>query len=81
MTNTYKKLFILKLFVTAQVDAKIVQDVSDESLYVIIRIDKFTLAVGKDVWRAIDKGRQNISIRRKRGRPGSLGVKGFTLTR
>lgn len=64
----------------AEIDARVLQDIGDQSLYEIIRTDKFTLAVSKDVWRAVDKGRQNISIKKRRGRSGNLSVRGFALT-
>ncbi len=62
----------------AKISVRILGDVNDLSLYEIIKTEKFTLAIGKAVWRAIDRGRQAISIRR--GRSDSLSAKGFSLT-
>ncbi|EQB70548.1 MAG: hypothetical protein AMDU1_APLC00055G0006 [Thermoplasmatales archaeon A-plasma] len=62
----------------AKITARILYDINDPSLYEMIKTDRFTIAISKAVWRAIDRGRQNISIRK--GRFGSLIVKGFSLT-
>ena len=62
----------------AEINVRILENINDPSSYEIIRTDKFTLAISKVVWRAIDKDRQGISIRR--GRFGNLSVKGFSLT-
>ena len=64
--------------VEAKISARILGNINDPSLYEIIKTEKFTLAISKVVWRAIDRGRQDISIRR--GRFGNLSVKGFSLT-
>ncbi len=62
----------------AKITARILDDINDPFLYEMIKTDRFTIAISKAVWRAIDRGRQNISIRK--GRFGSLIVKGFSLT-
>ena len=62
----------------AKITARILYDINEPSLYEMIKTDRFTIAISKAVWRAIDRGRQNISIRK--GRFGSLIVKGFSLT-
>ena len=62
----------------AKISAGILDSINDPSSYEIIKTEKFTFAISKAVWRAIDKGRQDISIRK--GRFGSLMVKGFSLT-
>ncbi|ASI14161.1 hypothetical protein Mia14_0880 [Candidatus Mancarchaeum acidiphilum] len=62
----------------AEINIRILGSINDPSSYEIIRTDKFTLAISKAVWHAIDKGRQGISIRK--GRFGNLSVKGFSLT-
>ena len=62
----------------AKITARILQGVNDPSLYETIKAEKFTLVVSKAVWSAIDKGRQDISIRK--GRLGGLIVRGFSLT-
>ena len=62
----------------AKISAGILDSINDSSAYEIIKTEKFTFAISKAVWRAIDKGRQDISIRK--GRFGSLTVKGFALT-
>ena len=62
----------------AKITARILYDINDPSLYEMIKTARFTIAISKAVWRAIDRGRQNISIRK--GRFGSLFVKGFSLT-
>jgi len=62
----------------AKIDGRILDNIDDPSSYEIIRTEKFMLAISKAVWDAIDKGRQDIFIRK--GRFGNLRVKGFSLT-
>ena len=62
----------------AEISVRILDNIDDPSSYEIIRREKFTLAISKAVWRAIDKDRQGISIRK--GRFGNFSVKGFSLT-
>ncbi|MCL4412666.1 MAG: hypothetical protein M1526_04850 [Candidatus Thermoplasmatota archaeon] len=47
----------------AKISARILGDINDPSLYEIIKTEKFTLAISKAVWRAIDRGMQGIFIR------------------
>ena len=62
----------------AEINVRILENINDPSSYEIIRREKFTLAISKAVWHAIDKDRQGVSIRK--GRFGNLSVKGFSLT-
>ena len=62
----------------AKISVGILDSISDPSAYEIVKTEKFTYVISKAVWQAIDKGRQDISIRK--GRFGSLTVKGFSLT-
>lgn len=59
-----------------KIKVRILDSINDQ--YEVIRTGRFTLAISKAVWHAIDKGRQEVYIRK--GRFGNLSVKGFSLT-
>jgi hypothetical protein len=61
-----------------EISVRILGNINDLSSYKIIKKEKFTLIISKTVWLGVDKGRQDIPIRKRRF--GNRSVNGFSLT-